>query len=101
LTSSSGLAVFRDLWDVAQVIGTRAAPGGTVTVIRGTYVMHAATDDGVVHLVELRIGSIDDFALTFPCRGLIVDHHGEALSHLRSTGVPVDCMTCLVRGLGR
>jgi hypothetical protein len=94
--------VFRDLWDVAQVLGTRVAPGGVVTIVRGgTYVMHAATDDGVVHLAELLVESIDDLALTFPCRKMIVDHHGEALTHLRGPDVPVDCMTCLVRGLRR
>jgi hypothetical protein len=93
--------VFRDLWDVAQALGTRVAPGGTVTIARGAYVVHAATDDGVVHFAELLVESIDDLALTFPCRKMIVDRHGGALTHLRSPDVTVDCMTCLVRGLGR
>lgn len=91
----------RDLWNIAQALGLRAAPGGMLTVVRGTHAVRAATDDGIVHFAELLIKSLEDLALTFPCRRLIIDRHGGALFHLKDSDAPVDCMTCLVRGFDR
>lgn len=93
--------MFRDLFDVAEMLGKRTAPGGMLTINTGTYVVHAATGDGITHLADLYIRSQDDLAIRFRCRPLIIDGHGAALSHLRQSEVLVDCMTCLVRGFGR
>lgn len=93
--------MFRDLFDVAEMLGERVVPGGVLTINTGTYVVHASIDDGIVHLAELSIDGIDDLALLVRCRGLVIDGNADALVHLRRPEVPVDCMACLVRGLGR
>ncbi len=68
---------------------------------RGTYIIHAISADQVIHLAELTISGVDDLALFLPCRRLVIDGKADALAHLRRPEVLVDCMTCLVRGLGR
>lgn len=94
-------ATFRDFADVAEAFGERAKPH-EVVVTQGTYVAHATAQDDVVHLAELTIGSTSDglgeLVLFIPCRRLVIDGRADALEHLRRPEVPIDCMTCLVRG---
>lgn len=94
--------MFRDLWYVAKILGERVSPGGILTIAQGTHFVHAATDDGIVHLAEVTIRSIDDLALYFPCRRLVIDGQANELTHLlQRDDVPVDCMTCLARERNR
>lgn len=65
-------------------------------LITGVYRVHAETDDGITHRAELYVRSPDNLAIRFRCRPLVIDGHGDALSHLRKLENLVDCMTCLV-----
>ncbi len=68
-----------------------------LTVKTGVYAVHAMTDDGITHHAELYVRSYDNTAIHFRCRALVIDGHGDALSHLRRPESLVDCMTCLTR----
>lgn len=66
-------------------------------IASGVYAVHAMTDDRITHHAELYVKSHEDLAIRFRCRPLVIDGHGDALSHLQKPETPVDCMTCLAR----
>lgn len=66
-------------------------------LVTGVYVVHAETDDGIIHRAELYVRSQNDLAIRFRCRPLVIDGHGDARSHLRGAERLVDCMTCLTK----
>lgn len=67
-------------------------------LFKGTFRVHAATDDSVVHLAQFDVETPTDMTLFFDCRALLVD--GEpALPHLRGDGDDVSCMACIARAV--
>lgn len=84
-----------DLADFAMAYGWQTGPG-MFALIKGTYQVNAATDDGVVHLAWLTIRTPTDMALHFGCRMLLVDGT-LALPHLRGIDEDVSCMACVTR----
>jgi hypothetical protein len=87
--------VIRSLADLAAAHGRVARPG-TRVLSAGTYLVLAETDDGVVHLAHLVVGTTHSITLFFECRQLLVD--GDlALPHLRGPNEDVSCMSCVAK----
>lgn len=86
---------FRDLADFAMAYGWQTG-FGMYALFRSTFLVHAATDDGVVHLAQFDVKTPIDMTLFFDCRALLVD--GEpALPHLRGNDDDVSCMACITK----
>jgi hypothetical protein len=64
--------------------------------VKGTFLVHAVTDDDVVHQASFAVSTPTDMTLFFDCRKLLVDGK-PALAHLRGDNDEVSCMACVAR----
>lgn len=63
-------------------------------LFKGTYLVHAATDDSVIHWASFVVNTPTDTALFFDCRKFLVDGP-LVFSHLRTNDEDVTCMACI------